>query len=233
MSTLIVQVAAGRLVRVGLAVLAMAGALAADEPQDAPKPRALFDGETLDGWTKTDFYDAEKVDVRAETGRIVLPMGNPMSGVTTTRTDLPKTNYELSYEAMRLEGNDFFAAATFPVDDGFLTLVNGGWGGHITGLSSIDGADASENETARGFPYKNETWYRFRIRVTNEAIRVFIDDRPMISVDLDNRHLGTRIETRASEPLGFATWESAGAVREIQIRDLTAAEVASNRVEGR
>lgn len=231
MSASIVQFVAGRLALGGLAVLAIAGALAADAPSDAPKPMILFDGETLDGWTKTDFYDAEKVKVRAEDGRIVLPLGNPMSGVTTSRTDLPKTNYELSYEAMRLEGSDFFAAATFPVGDAFITLVNGGWGGHITGLSSLDGADASENETARGFAYKNDAWYRFRVRVTDEAIRVFIDDKPMIAVDLENRHLGTRIETRASQPLGFATWESAGAVREVQIRALTPAEVAANRVE--
>lgn len=227
----IVQLVAARLALGGLAVLAMAGNLKADQPPDAPKPIVLFDGKTLNGWTKTDFYDAAKVKVRVDDGRIILPLGNPMSGVTTTRTDLPKTNYELTYEALRLEGKDFFAAATFPVGDAFLTLVNGGWGGHITGLSNLDGADASENETARGFSYKNNTWYRFRIRVTDEAIRVFIDDKPMTAVDLENRHLGTRVETRASEPLGFATWESAGAVRDIKVRALTPAEIASNRVE--
>jgi len=236
MSASIVQIVTGRLVRGGLAALAMVGTLAgagvaAEEPKEAPRPLVLFDGKTLDGWAKTDFYGAEKVDVRVEDGRIVMPLGNPLSGVTTTRTDLPKSNYELTYEAMRLEGTDFFAAATFPVGDSFLTLVNGGWGGHITGLSSLDGADASENETARGFSYKNDTWYRFRVRVTDEAIRVVIDDKPMIAVDLENRHLGTRIETRSSQPLGFATWESAGAVRNVQIRKLTSAEIAENRVE--
>ncbi len=232
----IAQIVTGRPVVGGLAALALLAAfagpgLAADEPPETARPLVLFDGKSLDGWKKTDFYAAEKVDVRVEDGRIILPVGNPLSGVTTTRTDLPKTNYELTYEAMRLEGTDFFAAATFPVGDSFLTLVNGGWGGHITGLSSLNGADASENETARGFTYKNETWYRFRIRVTDQAIRCAIDDKPMIAVDIEGRLLGTRIEVRANQPLGFATWESAGALRNVEIRALSPAEIAENRVE--
>jgi len=236
MSASFVQLAKDRLVRGGPVALALvvglAGAgLAAEEPAEAPKARVLFDGETLDGWAKTDFYGSEKVDVRVEDGRIVMPAGRPLSGVTSTRTDLPTTNYELTYEAMRLEGTDFFAAATFPVGEAFLTLVNGGWGGHITGLSSLDGADASENETARGFSYKNGAWYRFRVRVTDQAIRCDIDDKPMIAVDIENRHLGTRIEVRSSQPLGFATWETAGAVRNVQVRPLSPDEIAKNRVD--
>lgn len=232
----IAQIVMGRQVAGGLAALALMAAFtgsgfAADEPVETPRPLVLFDGLTLDGWRKTEFYGADKVDVRVDDGRIILPVGKSLSGVTTTRTDLPKTNYELTYEAMRLEGTDFFAAATFPVGDSFLTLVNGGWGGHITGLSSLNGADASENETARGFTYKNNTWYRFKIRVTDDAIRCFIDDKSMIAVDIKNRQLGTRIEVRSSQPLGFATWQSAGALRKIEVRELTPAEIAENHVD--
>ena len=64
--------------------------------------------ETLDGWKKTAFYGADQVDVRVEDGAILLPVGKSMSGVTTTRDDLPSTNYELTYEAMRTEGEDFW-----------------------------------------------------------------------------------------------------------------------------
>lgn len=202
----------------------------ADEPAGKPKAIVLFDGKTLDGWKKTDFYGAKDVDVRAADGMIVLPLGPSMTGVTTTRTDLPKTNYELTYEAMRTEGVDFFAAATFPVRGSYLSFVNGGWGGTVTGLSSLDGADASENETTQGYAYKNKTWYRFRIRVTDQAVRCAIDDKEIVAVDVANRHLSTRIQVRASQPLGFATWETGGAVRNIQIRPLTAAEVAAAKV---
>jgi len=99
--------------------------------------KVLFDGKNLEGWKKCDFYKAGEVKV--EDGMIIMSKGVSMSGVTSTRQDLPTTNYELSYEAMRLAGRDFFAAATFPVGKSYITLVNGGWGGGVTGLSNLDG----------------------------------------------------------------------------------------------
>lgn len=209
-------------------LFACLGLIAADEP---PGTIELFDGKTLAGWKKTPFYGADAVDVRVEDGAIVLPEGKSMSGVTSTREDLPKVDYELTYEAKRTAGDDFFAAATFPVGDGFVTLVNGGWGGNITGLSCLDGADASENQTTTGYRYKDDVWYRFRVRVTADAVRCWIDDKEVVKVDIRDRVLSTRIQVRASQPLGFATWESAGMVRKASLRPLTPAEVAENHVE--
>ena len=123
-----------------------------------------------------------------------------MAGITTTRGDLPKLDYELSYEAKRLSGEDFFAAATFPVGGSFLTLVNGGWGGSVTGLSSLNGSDASENETNRFVKYRDGTWYRFRVRVTAKVVRVWLDDKELLAVDHEGITLGTRIESRPSQP---------------------------------
>src|SRR3954469_2783112 len=108
-----------------------------------PGTMVRFGGEGLAGREQADF--ANSGEVKVEEGRIVMAEGRPMTGITTTRKDLPRTDYELSYEAMRFEGSDFFAAATFRVGDSYLTLVNGGWGGNVTGLSSLDGMDASEN----------------------------------------------------------------------------------------
>jgi Domain of Unknown Function (DUF1080) len=200
---------------------------AKDEPTGTPKKRVLFDGKSLDGWKKTDFGGEGAVKV--EEGAVIMSVGRPMSGITSTHKDLPTTNYELSYEAKRLSGVDFFAAATFPVGKSHVTLVNGGWGGSVTGLSSIDGADASENETNRFFKYQDKTWYKFRVRVSDEAIRCWIDDKEIIAVDYQGRQVGTRIETRESQPLGFATWETSGAVRNIEVRMLTPAEIAANK----
>lgn len=196
---------------------------------DRPAPRAsdpvvLFDGKTLDGWKKTDFY--KPGDVSVNDGSIVMKVGNPMTGVTYDRDGLPTTNYELSYEAMRLEGKDFFAAATFPVGKSFITLVNGGWGGSVTGLSSLNGADASENETNQYVEYKDKTWYRFRVRVTDKVIRCWIDEKAIVAVVHQDVEVKTRLETRANQPLGFATWQTAGAVRKIAVRPLTPKEVA-------
>jgi hypothetical protein len=50
----------------------------------------------------------------------------------------------------------------------------------------------------------------------------------VVAVNIEDRQVDTRIETDANKPLGFATFESTGAVRKIQIRRLTPAEIAEN-----
>ena len=134
-----------------------------------------------------------------------------MTGITSTRKDLPLTNYQLSYEAMRLDGSDFFAAATFPVGKSHLTFVNGGWGGSVTGLSSLDGYDAAENDTGNYYNYKDKQWYKFRVRVTDRTVQCWIDDKKFAEVSIEGRKIGTRIEVDPSKPLGFAAWETSGA----------------------
>lgn len=186
--------------------------------------RKLFNGHSLEGWKKTDFYKAGNVQV--EDGAIVLHDGGSMTGITSTASDLPTTQYELRYEARRLSGQDFFAAATFPVGSSHATLINGGWGGTVTGLSSLDGADASENDTGHFRKFENGKWYRFRVRVTDKAIRCWVDDDAAVTVNRTNRQVGTRIEVNRNKPLGFATWESSGAIRGIELQMLTPAEVA-------
>ena len=213
------------LLATGCAILAApAWTPAADET----KPIVLFDGKGLDGWKKTEFFKSAEVEVKVENGAILLPAGKPMTGITTTRLDLPSTDYELTYEAMRTSGDDFFAAATFSVGKSFITLVNGGWGGSVTGLSSLNGSDASENETNRFVKYQNGTWYKFRVRVTAKVIRVWVDGKELFALDHQETQVGTRIETRANQPLGFATYRSAGAIRGVVVRPLTPAEVAAN-----
>ena len=203
-----------------------AGQTGNGQPTGKSAVLVLFDGKSLGGWKSVDFHGAGAVNV--ENGVIVMSAGRSMTGITSTRKDLPKMNYELSYEAMRLSGQDFFAAATFPVGSSFITLVNGGWGGNVTGFSSLDGIDASENDTGQFVKYHDKTWYKFRVRVTGEVIRSWIDDKELIAADIQDRRISTRIEMRRNQPLGFATWETSGAVRNISIRPLTAAEVVVN-----
>lgn len=212
-----------------VSLVALTAGAGADEKDSAPrpsKPLALFDGKNLDGWKKTEF--AKPGEVKVEEGAIILSTGRAMTGITSTRTDLPRKDYELSYEAQRLSGRDFFAAATFPVGESYLTFVNGGWGGSVTGLSSLDGADASENETSRFVKYEDKTWYKFRVRVTATTVRCWIDGKEVAAVNYEGRKVGTRIESRSSQPLGFATWDTSGAVRKVEIRPLTPGEIKAN-----
>jgi hypothetical protein len=178
--------------------------------------RPLFDGKSLQGWRETLFTDRGKV--RVENGAIVLGAGGPMTGVTWTGA-FPQSGYELRFEAARLEGGDFFASLTFPVGDTFCTWVLGGWGGDIVWLSSMDGWDASDNETRSYFTFENGHWYEFRLEVTAGRIRAWIGDRPIVNVETGGRTGGLRMgEIKLSAPLGFASYVSTGAVRKIEYR---------------
>ncbi len=67
-------------------------------------------------------------------------------------------------------------SSRFPVKKSHCSLVLGGWGGSLTGLSSLDGFDASENETTNVMDFKEGQWYKIRLRVTEKKIEAWIDD---------------------------------------------------------
>src|SRR3972149_5201187 len=107
-------------------------------------------------------------------------MGSMMTGVTRTG-EVMRDNYELELEGPRLDGSDFFCTTTFPVGNDPCTLVVSGWGGMVVGLSNVDGADASENDTTQTMTFKDKQWYKVRIRVTDAAIEAWIDDKEMVN----------------------------------------------------
>jgi len=183
----------------------------------------LFDGKSLTNWRETPFTNHGAV--RLDNGTIVLERGKPMTGVTYAAQPLPlpAINYEIRLEASRIEGNDFFASMTFPVGDSFCTWVTGGWGGDIVGLSSIDGWDAADNETRTYFNFEAGRWYALRLQVTAERIQAWIDDRRVIDVNIAGREISLRPgETKLMVPLGFASYGTKGALRNIAYRTLPA-----------
>ena len=106
----------------------------------------MFDGQTLAGWRETAF--AGHGEVHCQDGVVVLSMGDPFTGINWTN-EFPKMNYEVALDAMRVMGSDFFCGLTVPVGTNFCSLIVGGWGGSLVGISSLDGMDASENETTK------------------------------------------------------------------------------------
>ena len=122
-------------------VLLVTLSLLAAEPKKEEKPaaRELFNGKSLDGWKAVDFVNAGKLHVKD--GNLVMDKGKSMTGCVYTRKDFPKSDYEVTFEGKKVEGNDFFCTTTFPVGDSFCSLVVGGWGGGVVGISSINGAD--------------------------------------------------------------------------------------------
>jgi hypothetical protein len=198
--------------------LILSGAIAADEKKDASWKK-LFDGKSLDGWKLTFKDDGGKVSVKD--GAIVMEKGKKMTGVTFAGKDFPKNDYEVVLEGKRIDGRDFFCTTTFPVGDGFCSLVVGGWGGMLTGISSINGSDASENETTSSMEFKNDKWYEVRIRVTEKKVECWIGEEKIVDVERKGKKFTTRIECEDCQPFGLATWDTTGAVRDVRVRGLT------------
>src|SRR2546421_3964560 len=54
--------------------------------------RPLFDGKTLSGWKTTQFGAHGQPEVKD--GQLVLPAGDPLTGVTRAKDDVPHVNYD-------------------------------------------------------------------------------------------------------------------------------------------
>jgi len=182
----------------------------------------MFDGESLNGWRDTPF--AGHGEVHCQAGVIVLGMGDPFTGINWTN-EFPKLNYEVALDAMRLTGSDFFCGLTVPVGTNFCSLIVGGWGGSLVGISSLDGMDASENESTKFSSFENGRWYRIRLRVTEKKIQAWIDQDKLVDVDTEGKRISVRPgDIEMSEPFGLAAWETSSALREIKFRRLGSSE---------
>ena len=181
--------------------------------------RTLFDGKSLKGWRVTPFDEGGKVEVH--NGLLSFTKGDPFVGVNYTN-EIPKVNYEVVLDAMSISGGDFFCGLTFPVKDSFCSLIVGGWGGSVVGLSSLDGADASENETTQFVSFEAGRWYRIRLRVTEHKIEAWIEQKKVVDVVITGRKLSLRIgEILMSKPLGLASYSTSAVYRGIKIREVS------------
>jgi len=187
-----------------------------EEPKDQPggpwnlrpdQEVSLFDGKSLGQWKVTDF--GGQGDVHVKDGAIYLEMGSYATGITWSGP-VVRTDYEITLEGMRVDGSDFFCALTFPVGESPCTLVLGGWGGTLCGLSNLDYYDASENDTTTFYPFKNKTWYHVRLHVRPERIQAWIDGEDLVDVNIKDRKLDIRAEMDLCQPLGIATWVTTG-----------------------
>ena len=198
-----------------LAALTCAGAAGfADEPGPWI---SLFDGKSLAGWNPTPFTG--RGTVKVENGAIILGNGT-LTGITRTMP-LPKSNYEVRLEAVRMEGSDFFAGITFPVQDSYCSWIIGGWGGSVVGLSSLDDYDASENETSISREFVQGRWYSLSLRVTDGWIQAWIDDEKLIEVATANRKISLRLgEIDLSMPFGIASYSTVAGLRKLEYRTI-------------
>jgi hypothetical protein len=205
--------------------------LVSAEPEAKPAMgwQALFDGKTLKNWEQTQFGGEGEITI--EDGRIVMQQGAELTGLHWKGDPLPKVNYELRLEAQRIDGSDFFCGIIFPHADEYCSFVVGGWGGGVVGLSSVDGIYASENETASYQNFKSKTWYKIRLRVGTDFVAAWIDDEPMVNLELTGRKLSVHPAVAVAKPLGICCFSTVAGLRNIEFRELPEAERARPKPE--
>lgn len=210
-----------------LLVLGTAFAIAEDKPV-AAKPEAakeimLFNGKSLDDWESVDVGGSGQVEL--EGGLMIINQGENVSGAIYKKAaTLPTTNYEITLEAKRIQGVDFFVGLTFPVGDlkHCATLVCGGWGGSVTGISCIDSMDASDNNTSSYQRYKDDEWYAIKLRVTPKNLSVWLGDKQIIDEDIEGKKISVRPGPVESYlPLSLTTFNTMAAIRNVKLTPIT------------
>lgn len=171
-------------------------------------------------WSAIDGAGAVTWDDESRVMRIGV--GTDLNGARWTGP-MPAVPYMVELEARRVSGSDFFCGLTFPVREGkeSVSLIVGGWGGSLVGISSIDGMDASENSTGTQHQFEDKRWYRIRVQVDGERLQAWIDDRQVVDAHTGGQKLSLRpgpIEECA--PFGLATWLTSAEVRGVKWRKL-------------
>jgi hypothetical protein len=185
----------------------------------------LFDGKTLRGWRVVKRFPAlpgrgsgKGGKVRVEKGRIVLPAGEPFTGVICTR-DFPATDYELCLEATRLGGKRDFCTLSFPMRGSRCQLLIGGWGGDVVGLEFVDGQPGYANATSSRTKFRRGQWYRVRLRVRDARIEAWVGRKKVVDIATAGRRFQDTFASFLS-PLGVFSTETTAAVRNITLRKL-------------
>lgn len=219
----------GRLLLLILALVVSPGLRADDSPtkveaktvQASPVKTTSLDIRDGGSWVQSRFGgDGE---VKIADGVISLGFGDPLTGVRW-EGEFPRQQYEISLEARRTAGFDFFCGLTVPVGKERCSLILGGWGGSLVGLSSIGGEDAAHNETMLIREFEQNRWYQVRMRVTQKRLQVWLDREEIIDFERDDRPLDIRAEMEESTPLGIAAFQCESQIRNVRYRKIDEAD---------
>lgn len=190
---------------------------------EKPVSWALLEGDAAKLWQPAGIPDEVPMSLKDEV--LTLPAGQPMTGAKWTgwTEQLPGIGYAIEYEAMRVEGEDIFGMVTFPVGShqSHATFVLGGWGGTVTGISSIDFKDANENQTRAEQRFENGRWYKVRIEVRPEDLRAWVEGRLVVNATIKGKKVGLRPGfIDHCLPFGFASYGTTGKIRRVVLEAL-------------
>lgn len=176
----------------------------------------------LDGWEPIRVGGEGEVGVKD--GVLNLDMGMEVTGIRYVG-DIQKLfgptldDYMITLQAQRVEGTDIFLGLTFPVGDkGSVSLVLGGWGGAVTGISNLDGLSALENGTTQDIGFKDKQWYGVKILVTKQKIECWVDTQKIVDVlRSDHTAFDTHSAVIDTKPFGLFTYGTWGACKDLKV----------------
>ena len=195
-------------------------------PKKLPPPveaatgwRSLFDGKSLNGWQGVKIPPPlfGKGVTGIEDGMILLDRGGPVSGLRYLG-EVPKVDYEIECEAMRVSGPDAFCLLKLPVEGTSVVLVLGGFGNSIVGLDQVDGRRANDNLATKRMSFRNNHWYRVHVQITKTHISATIDGEQVLNLSHKQHRLSADPAFAAFGPLAMGSWDCRTLVRSIRIR---------------
>ena len=106
---------------------------------------------------------------------------------------MPKTNYEIALEVLKIDGSDFICGLTVLLGASLsVSLWADGWGGTVVAgnLSRTPG------ECGRT-PYialPEQKWFKVRMRVTPGKLEAWLDEKKVVDQVITNRKISLRYE---------------------------------------
>jgi len=175
----------------------------------------LFNGKSLEGWHKPDRGEFAVGKVEVGDGQIVMDPG----GIVASQA-MPKTDYEVTLEAMRKNSGEDLTFMAFPVGEATTMLAFGSANGGSVGLWCLDDRASwdNQNETKRSMGFDSNRWYKIRLRVMPRRIAAWIDDERVFDLDTWGHKLSPWV--RDVSPFGIIAWQGKVAYRSIRLRQL-------------
>jgi hypothetical protein len=185
---------------------------------------SLFNGRNLDGWKvheKSTYGTFGNVAVKD--GVIEFEASLSYTAISLLGK-FPTDRYELEISAKRTDGQDIFCGVLLPVGANYVSMVLGGWGNCIVGLSCIDRKLASGNETTLAMSFDNDRWYRVRVKVSPERFQAWVDNKQVIDMERKGRKISPYPGLEILAPFGLFSWGTSSAIKDVRYRSVRLSE---------
>jgi hypothetical protein len=169
-------------------------------------------------WASVNFGGEGEVGFDGESIR--MGFGSPLTAVAWQGPLPLPSEYEIEVLAARLNGSDFFCALNLPIGEQSASVVLGGWGGALCGLSCIDGEDASMNATRSFRGFERGRSYRLRVRVDAQQVQAWVDDELLFVHAREGVEFSLRTEVLPAGRLALSCFQTSTRIDGLRWRPL-------------